>query len=70
MGDKTPGASSSAYGAAPTGWPAPPDLATQLEDLIRAVWESEENWRFDDRLDLASGYLVTGPDDGDSVGAA
>ncbi|MDR0360804.1 MAG: hypothetical protein LBJ87_15255 [bacterium] len=55
MGDQTPGASSSAYGAAPTGWPAPPDLATQLEDLIRTVWESEENWRFDDRLDLASG---------------
>ena len=54
MGDMTPGASSSAYGAAPTGWPAPPDLATQLEDLIRTVWESEENWRFDDRLDLAS----------------
>ena len=54
MGDMTPGASSSAYGAAPTGRPAPPDLATQLEDLIRTVWESEENWRFDDRLDLAS----------------
>lgn len=55
MGDQTPSASSSAYGAAPTGWCAPPDLATQLEDLIRTVWESEENWRFDDRLDLASG---------------
>ncbi|MBO0688161.1 MAG: hypothetical protein J2P40_01120 [Candidatus Dormibacteraeota bacterium] len=55
MGDQTPSASSSAYGAAPTGWSVPPDLATQLEDLIRTVWESEENWRFDDRLDLASG---------------
>jgi hypothetical protein len=82
MEDTSPGASSRAYGAAPqgghggvapapTGWPPPPDLATQLEDLISTVWESEENWRFDDRLDLASGHLPTwveeGPDAGDSV---
>jgi hypothetical protein len=28
-------------------------LAFQLEELIAAVWGAEENWRFDDRLDLA-----------------
>jgi hypothetical protein len=28
-------------------------LAFQLEELIAAVWRAEENWRFDDRLDLA-----------------
>ena len=32
-----------------------PDLATQLEALLDAVWEAEANWRFDDRLDLALG---------------
>ncbi len=31
------------------------DLASQLEDLLAAVWRAEENWRFDDRLDLAAG---------------
>lgn len=36
-----------------------PDLATQLEGLLDAVWEAEANWRFDDRLDLALG--VHGP---------
>jgi hypothetical protein len=36
-----------------------PDLATQLEALLDAVWEAEANWRFDDRLDLALG--VHGP---------
>ena len=29
-----------------------PDLHTQLEELVTAVWQAEENWRFDDRLDL------------------
>lgn len=29
------------------------DLHSQLEDLLNAVWSSEENWRFDDRLDMA-----------------
>jgi hypothetical protein len=29
-----------------------PDLHTQLEELVAAVWRAEENWRFDDRLDL------------------
>ena len=29
-----------------------PDLHTQLEELVAAVWHAEENWRFDDRLDL------------------
>jgi hypothetical protein len=36
-----------------------PDLATQLEALLDAVWVAEANWRFDDRLDLALG--VHGP---------
>jgi hypothetical protein len=57
MRETSPRSSSSAHGAAPTGWPAPPDLATQFEDLIGTVWESEDNWRFDDRLDLASGLV-------------
>jgi|GraSoiStandDraft_59_1057299.scaffolds.fasta_scaffold1143889_1 hypothetical protein len=29
------------------------DLHSQLEDLLGAVRGAEENWRFDDRLDLA-----------------
>jgi hypothetical protein len=29
------------------------DLPSQLEDLLCAVRRAEENWRFDDRLDLA-----------------
>lgn len=29
------------------------DLDTQFEDLLHAVWRAEENWRFDDRLELA-----------------
>lgn len=33
--------------------PADLDLATQLEDLLHAVWRGEENWRFDDRLELS-----------------
>jgi hypothetical protein len=35
------------------GWTRAVDLATQLEDLLHAVWLGEENWRFDDRLELA-----------------
>jgi hypothetical protein len=34
-----------------------PDLPSQLEWLLDAVWEAEANWRFDDFLDLASGAL-------------
>jgi hypothetical protein len=30
------------------------DLHSQLEDLLSAVRSAEENWRFDDRLDLAT----------------
>ena|SRR4030081_1226059 len=33
--------------------PMPPDLQTQLEDLLSAVWALEANWRLDDRIDLA-----------------
>jgi hypothetical protein len=30
------------------------DLHSQLEELLTAVRGAEENWRFDDRLDLAT----------------
>ena len=30
-----------------------PDLQTQLEELLAAVWAGEEDWRLDDRIDLA-----------------
>ena len=30
------------------------DLQSQLEELLSAVRGAEENWRFDDRLDLAA----------------
>jgi len=30
-----------------------PDLQTQLEELFGAVWDAEEEWRLDDRIDLA-----------------
>ncbi len=29
------------------------DLHSQLEDLLNQVWRCEDEWRFDDRLDLA-----------------
>jgi hypothetical protein len=29
------------------------DLQSQFEELLDAVWAAEENWRFDDRLDMA-----------------
>ncbi len=29
------------------------DLQSQLAELLDAVWSAEENWRFDDRLDMA-----------------
>lgn len=32
-----------------------PDLHSQLEALLDAVWDAEANWRFDDRLDLSVG---------------
>lgn len=50
----SPDARSKGPVASEDGCSAAPDLASQLEDLIRTVWESEANWRFDDRLDLAS----------------
>lgn len=31
----------------------PPDLASQLETLLHAVWECEEDWLLNDRIDLA-----------------
>jgi len=35
-------------------WNQPnPDLQSQLEDLLSAVWAAEEEWRLDDRIDLA-----------------
>lgn len=30
-----------------------PDLYSQFEALLDAVWLAEANWRFDDRLDQA-----------------
>lgn len=30
-----------------------PDLYSQLEGLLDAVWEAEANWRLDDRIALA-----------------
>ena len=33
-----------------------PDLQSQLEELLDAVWGAEANWRFDDRLDMALGF--------------
>jgi hypothetical protein len=35
--------------------PEVPDLHSQLEALFATVWDAEENWRFDDRIDLAVG---------------
>ena len=32
-----------------------PDLQSQLEALLGTVWDAEENWRLDDRIDLALG---------------
>jgi hypothetical protein len=32
-----------------------PDLQSQLEGLLDTVWNAEENWRLDDRIDLALG---------------
>jgi hypothetical protein len=33
--------------------PDPPDLATQLESLLDAVWQCEKEWRLDDHIALA-----------------
>jgi hypothetical protein len=30
-----------------------PDLQTQFEALLDAVWKAEGDWRFNDRLDIA-----------------
>jgi len=30
-----------------------PDLPAQLESLLHVVWQCEEEWRLDDRIDLA-----------------
>ena len=30
-----------------------PDLPAQLESLLHMVWQCEEEWRLDDRIDLA-----------------
>ena len=39
--------------------PTAPDLQTQLEALLDMVWDSEANWRLDDRIDLALGEKRT-----------
>ncbi len=38
-------------GAGPA--PEPPDLQSQLEELLDKVWKSEAEWRLDDRIALA-----------------
>ncbi len=30
-----------------------PDLQTQFEAMLDAVWKAEADWRFNDRLDMA-----------------
>jgi hypothetical protein len=32
---------------------AGPDLQSQLEAILDAVWKAEADWRFNDRLDMA-----------------
>lgn len=32
---------------------AEPDLATQYEALLAAVWAAEQDWRLDDRIALS-----------------
>jgi hypothetical protein len=39
--------------------PTEPDLQTQFEALLDTVWDSEANWRLDDRIDLALGEKRT-----------
>ena len=29
-----------------------PDLHSQYEEILEAVWRAEANWRLDDRIDL------------------
>jgi hypothetical protein len=47
--------------------PDQPDLQTQLESLLDAVWHCESMWRFDDRIALAvkvyrtDGHSPSGP---------
>jgi hypothetical protein len=31
----------------------PPDLQTQLEAVLHAIWAEEERWRREERIDLA-----------------
>jgi hypothetical protein len=31
----------------------PPDLQTQLEAMLDAVWTAEDDWRLDDRIELS-----------------
>jgi len=39
--------------ATPPAAPATPDLGTQLEDMVVAIWREEQLWRVDDRINLA-----------------
>ncbi len=38
---------------APRQQPAPPDLQTQLEDVLHQVWTEERRWRLEERIDRA-----------------
>jgi len=31
----------------------PPDLQTQLEAMLHAIWAEEDRWRREERIDLA-----------------
>ena len=45
--------------------PRAPDLQTQLEDMLHAIWLAEKRWRFDDRIDLAARrWRFSGPKTG------
>ena len=41
-----------------------PDLHTQLEGILDAVWASEEEWRLDDRISLSLSVERVRRDDG------
>jgi hypothetical protein len=37
---------------------ARPDLHTQLEEFLHQVWLCEADWRFNDRIDLATRHTI------------
>ncbi len=53
MSSTTDNAGSPRARKAPPRRRPPPDLPSQLEELLHQVWRSEADWRLDDRIDLA-----------------